>query len=205
MSADPVSLTGPLDRLLADAHAEVEALQMCLAEQFEHIAELERQRDEVAGQVPTPRLTGAMVRDTARALARFTFSELRGEVGYPAPEVRKFFKPMLLGETIAEVGRIGRAPFYEYRRPEGEQPSHHPTRRPPEREPPAGTESRATGQPVRVAAVEKLTRRGRSTPGTSHRHKQRDARYERAEAVREERAEAAKSKAQKEPKWKRHK
>jgi hypothetical protein len=66
-------------------------------------------------------------------------------------------------------------------------------------------ESRATGEPVRVAAVEKLTRRGRSTPGTSHRHKQRDARYERAQAVREERIEAQKSKAQKEPKWKRRK
>lgn len=202
-SPDPVRA---LDRMLEEAHEEVQALQACLAEQFEHIAELEDERAALVGKLPAPKLAGGMVRDAARALQRFTFSELRSELGsFSGPEIRKFFKPMLLGETIVEIGRVGRAPFYEYRRPEGDVPTHHPTARPPEKDPPALTESRATGMPVRVEAVRKLTRRGRSTPGTSHRHKQRDARYERAQAVRAERAEAAKSKAQKEPKWKRQK
>jgi hypothetical protein len=206
MSAvDPVPLTDAIDRALADAHAEVEALQACLAEQFGHIDELRRQREDLLGQIPVPALTGAMVRDAATRLGRFTFSELRSELDQPAVELRKFFNPMLLDGKVQRIGNVGRAPFYEYQRPDGPNPTHHPTRRPPEREPPAGTESRATGMPVRVGAQEKLGRRGRSTPGTSHLAKQRDARFERAQEVRAERAEARRSKAQKEPKWKRRK
>ena len=204
----PVSLAEALDGQLVDALREIEALEVCLAEQRAYVEEIEAQRAALAQRIEVKvarALSGAMVRDTARALGRFTFTELRTEVGYPAVEVRKFFKPMLLGGTVTEIGRVGRAPFYEFCRPDMPGPREHPTRRPPEKDPPAGSDARATGVPVRVAAAEKITRRGRSTPGVAQKVKNRDRNYNRQQEAVAARAEANKAKAQKEPKWKRRK
>ena len=59
--------------------------------------------------------------------------------------------------------------------------------------------------PVRVAAAEKITRRGRSTPGVAMKVKNRDRNHARQQEAKRERAEANRAKAQKEPKWKRRK
>lgn len=60
------------------------------------------------------------------------------------------------------------------------------------------------GMPVRIR-TDKDARRMGSTPGQGHQWRLREKRFQEAEAARRARAEAQKSKAQKEPKWKRRK
>lgn len=81
-------------------------------------------------------------------------------------------------------------------------PRDHPTKRPPEKDPPSYTQARATGMPVRIR---KDTRKMRSTAGQAHRLRQKEARFKEMESVKAVRAEAQKTKAQKDPKWKRKK
>jgi hypothetical protein len=202
---DAVSIAEGIARQLVDARAEETALSESLAEVREHIAELEAQRDELRQRIEASApLSAERVRDVIRRLSVFTFSELVAELGASPADVRRLFKPMQLGGWVREAGHVGRKPVFEFVKPDTSSgPSSHPTKRPPEKEPPAMTESRATGLPVRVAAAEKITRRGRSTPGVAQKVKNRDRNYARQEAARAERAEAARSKAQKDPKWKR--
>jgi hypothetical protein len=154
---------------------------------------------------PGDRLAGGHVRDAVRRLRRFTKKELVAELERPQREVDAFFKPMVLGGAIRDTGqRFGRAVIYEYARPDA-APVERIRHTPPEKLPPAGTERRATGMPVRVSAQKKITRRGRSTPGVGHQAKQRDKRYEQMQEAKAAAAEAQKAKAQKDPKWKRKK
>jgi hypothetical protein len=143
-------------------------------------------------EAPKPVDTGAKVRDAvAQFSGGFTTAELAAELGYTEAVVKKLIRPMLISvpQRLRDTGfKMGRRPVYEYVKPPVEPTPARPRHTPPEKLPPAGTERRATGEPVRVAAVEKITRRSRSTPGVRHLAVQRDKRYE---AMQEARRQAA--------------
>lgn len=156
------------------------------------------------------RLNGAAVRDVMmRFREGFTITELAAELDSTPARVRPFLKAAEAGKLIRDTGaKISGKHIYEVVTPAEAGvtgPREHPTHRPPEKEPPAGVESRATGMPVRVAAAVKASRRSRSTPGTRHQIRMRDQRWEAQQKAKEERAEAQKTKAQRDPKWKRQK
>jgi hypothetical protein len=139
------------------------------------------------------------MRDAMRTYASgFTLNELATELEVDVKVARRLLKPYVESEKVKDTGaRMGRGQvIYEY---VGSQPVPEKVEkikhRPPEKDPPAFVEARATGTAVRVAAMEKLTRRGRSTPGTSHKHRMRDRQYERMQEAKEKRAEEQRFKA----------
>lgn len=142
------------------------------------------------------KLTAAMVRDTMqRFQSGFTISELAAELEYGVPEVKRYLDIWMSGGQVRDTKfKVGRAKVYEFIKPEPVQ-VERPKSRPPEREPPAGLERRATGEPVRVRAMEKLTRKGRSTSGVAHQHRMRDRRYDEMVAAQHKRAAEQQGKA----------
>jgi hypothetical protein len=147
-------------------------------------------------QAAPTRLTGAHVRQAMARMETFTMSELVSELGFSKPTIMKFVRPMLLAETLKEDGRVGRSMTYVYQRPDvPPDPTSHPHGPDPERLAGVGQDRRATGEPVRVAAMSKLTRRGRSTGGVRHQHMQRDKAYDRMQDAKSARAEEQRRKA----------
>lgn len=88
---------------------------------------------------------------------------------------------------------------YTYREPRRDRSfDTRPRRRPPEKEPPAGTLSKATGEPVRIVDHGK-----RANATSRHREKLRDKRYAEMQQAREGAAEAQRGKAQQQPQGRR--
>lgn len=67
-------------------------------------------------------------------------------------------------------------------------------RRPPENDPPAFTDARATGMPVRIVLHGKRAKQA-SIPGQGHKLRMRDLAYQRQQAARDERSEDQRKKA----------
>jgi hypothetical protein len=137
---------------------------------------------QAPAQTSKPADLSARVRDALLKFRDgFTVDELAAELGVSVPIARKLIKPHELSGAVFEVGRVSRRTLYQYNKPKpagGSGPSSHPTKTPEWRDNPAYTEARATGMPVRVAAMAKLTRKGRSTSGVQHHHRMRDKRFE---------------------------
>lgn len=163
-------------------------------------AEPEPEDDDVDDE-PLPALdgpfNGGQVRDLMlRYKDGFIIPELAAELHADYREVKKFVEIWARGKQVEPTGyKVGRHVQYRYVKPAStvvERPKH----RPPEKEPPAGLERRATGEPVRVRAMEKLTRKGRSTAGTAHLHRMRDKRYDEMLAAQHKRAAEQRGKAE---------
>lgn len=135
------------------------------------------------------KLNGGRVRDAMMSFKDgFMIDELAAFLGAPVKDVKKFIDIWATSGVVKPTGfRIGRKVQYQYVKPEGSSEAR-PTRRPPEREPPAGTERRATGTPVRVSPMKKATRKQRSTAGRRHQMVMQDRRYEQMMSAREKRA-----------------
>lgn len=144
-------------------------------------------------------LTGDRARRVMERMSTFTMSELIAELNCSRPTAKKYLDAALTAKppVVKAAGKLGRSPLFTWCAPPA--PNTDPTSRPkgpdPERMAGVGTERRATGDPVRVSAAEKLTRRGRSTPGVRHQAMMRDRRYEAMEAAKEARAREQRGKA----------
>lgn len=151
------------------------------------------------------KLNGAKVRDSMMKFKTgFTLSELVADVRVSCPndevavkDVRKFVDIWASNGSVRNtMQKIGREFIFEYVPPQG-PPVNREKRLPPERSvDPAFTEARATGLPVRVPAMARLTRQGRSTGGLAHFHRQRDARYETMQKAQAQGARKRASKAE---------
>lgn len=128
----------------------------------------------------------------------FIIPELAAELDAEYGEVKKY---VLIWAKAGQVGptgfKIGRHVQYEYIKPQPGPPVNREKRTPVERTvAPAFTESRANGKAVRVPAMSKLTRKGRSTGGVAHHHRMRDQRYEEMQKAVEKRAAEQRGKAE---------
>lgn len=135
-----------------------------------------------------------LVRDAAQQLGRFTDEQLGEQVGMSVAELAYYL------DWLREKGMIvGAGPMYEYTKPGPERViTRHPTRRPPEKDPPAGTEAPSRGAPV-YAPNHGDRGRKMSQPGQKHKMKLKDQRRATMEQAREESAARQKAKAQKDP------
>lgn len=152
---------------------------------------------------PEP-LSGQKVRNVlADFRTGISMSELAAELQESPKAIMAYLKPLMLSGTVIQRG-AGRGVTYAYVRGElGTTPARE-DKRPPEKDPPAMLDSKATGMPVRIR-TERADRKGRSTPGQRQKLIQRDRAYERMQAARKAAMEVQMAKAQKEPKWKRKK
>jgi hypothetical protein len=151
------------------------------AEREAQLAERQGARGSAAERYRQEGLTGADVRDAIlKFQGGFTISELASILDCEAKEIKKFLEPMLLSGVVADTGqKFNRKTIFEYVQLQAMPTPAREYRTPPEiATAPAGELRQATGMPVRVSASQKLTRKGRSTSGQGHFHRQRDKRYE---------------------------
>jgi vacuolar-type H+-ATPase subunit H len=131
------------------------------------------------------------VRDALQKLGVCTVQELADELGNSVEGLGRYI------ERGAEVGwcHVMEDGYLMYQKPGPERViTRHPSRRPPEKDPPAGLDAPKRGEAVRV--VHHGKRGGAmSNPGQRHRIKQRDARREAMEQAKAERAEEQRIKA----------
>lgn len=147
---------------------------------------------------PEP-VTGARVREVLQAFpGGITTKELALELDATVAEVRVFLKPMILGGAVRQEGRVN--VFV----PAPGDSSPRVDKAPPEKDPPAYVEARATGTPVRIR-TERKDRKARSTPGSRQKTVNQQRNWERLQAAKAERAEANRRKEQKPAKWERKK
>lgn len=153
-----------------------------------------------AADLPDTRPTGQKVREAMmKNEGGFTIKELASDLGWDLKAMKVYLKPMLLSGVVRDTGqRFSGQAILEFVKPEG-PPVNREHKRPPEKEPPAGLDARATGMPVRIR-TEREDRRKRSTPGARQKVIQRDRAYERQEAAKKARA-AAQAAKDDTPKW----
>lgn len=127
----------------------------------------------------------ARVRDAARELGTFSEQQLAEHLEMTAAQLAPYVE---LGVSRGWIS-VGQDGHMMYLRPGPERLiTRYPKRRPPEKEPPAGLDAPARGEPIRV--VHHGKRGGAmSNPGVRHRIKQRDQRREAMENAKRERAE----------------
>lgn len=159
-----------------EIHDEARAMRLLLAvAEFGHVHKLASGGWAVASPAE------AHVRDYVTEAGTFTLADVV-ELGYTELEASRMVNDLRDAGVVEGAGG-----HYTYVEVEGESPARE-DRRPPELEPPAGTERRASGTPVRVV---NHGQRGKQMQGGSRRHViRRDQNRERAEAAREAKAAA---------------
>lgn len=138
--------------------------------------------------------TAARVRDAAKDMDRFTVAQLARKLAMHPQELAYYLAELRIRGAIEwwDDGHYQWAKVENRTRPGFE----HETKTPPEKLPPAGTESRAQGKPIRLVHAGSHGKRGKamSQPGVRHRIKMKDLAWERMEAAKAARAEEQRAK-----------
>lgn len=168
------------------------------AERAAQVAERQGPRANASEVFYDGKLSGADVRDAIlKFQGGFTISELAAILECTDKEVKKFLEPMLLSGVVADTGqKFNRKAIFEYVQLQAMPTPAREYKTPPEiATAPAGSERRATGEPVRVRAMDKLTRGQRSGSIQMSKHRNRDRAWDRMQEAKAQQADKAREKA----------
>lgn len=159
---------------------------------LEHMGHITRQGERGYWRTMDPDETS--VRDGIVELGSFTREQLAEQLGWPVSRLSHYIEQARAAKWITEDEETG---TFTYIKPEGPV-LPHPTRRPPEKDPPAYLDAPHRGEAVYVT---NHGERGRkmNQPGQGLRQRLRDKRREEIEVAREEAAAARRAKSQKDP------
>lgn len=134
-------------------------------------------------------------RDAACDLGSFSPDELAGALDVPVERLSWY-----LAEYVGRGILSGGPGEYGYVPPDAPKGRFsRPKHRPPEKEPPAGTESRAGGKPVMMPLGQAARRQKLSQPGVRLQVKNKERNRKRMEDAREQRAEQQRARAKANP------
>ena len=161
---------------------------------MELIVQLEPNRETGALRYKAIDPDEVAARDSAQRLKTFTVEEWAAELEWPVQQLTAYIE---LGQDNGWLDVDDDGMSYVKPGPERIITRRH-RRAQPERDRPAYTEAKATGEAVRVVNHGKRGRLG-SQPGVRHRQKMKDAAYEKQQKAKEARAEEQRQKAKEKP------
>jgi hypothetical protein len=119
------------------------------------------------------------VRDFIVSAVEFTADDMAMILEMPPLDVTYYLERAKTRGLVSNGGRV-----YTYVPPADDAPRSRPRRRPPELDPPAGSDAPKRGEPVRIVDHGKAAQ-----PGMAHKMKLRNKAWEREQAAKDERAE----------------